>query len=78
MLAKTLCRMCGRYCGLNVTLEGNKITKGEGMPEHFVSKGGICSKGIASAQLEYDLKRLIFPLKRVGDRGSGKWERISC
>jgi formate dehydrogenase (coenzyme F420) alpha subunit len=77
MLAKTLCRMCGRYCGLNVTLEGNRITRVEGMPEHFVSKGKICAKGLASAQLENDPKRLIYPLKRAGERGSGKWERIS-
>jgi anaerobic selenocysteine-containing dehydrogenase len=69
--------MCGRYCGLNVTLEGDRVVKVEGMSEHYVSKGGICSKGIASAQLEYDPKRLIYPLKRVGERGSGKWERIS-
>jgi anaerobic selenocysteine-containing dehydrogenase len=77
MLAKTLCRMCGRYCGLDVTLEGNTITKVEGMPEHFVSKGRICAKGLASAQLENDPKRLIYPLKRAGERGSGKWERIT-
>jgi anaerobic selenocysteine-containing dehydrogenase len=77
MLAKTLCRMCGRYCGLNVTLEGNRMVKVEGMPEHYASKGGICGKGLASAQFEYDPKRLIYPLKRIGERGSGKWERIS-
>ena len=78
MIAKTLCRMCGRYCGLNVTLEeGNRITRVEGMPEHFASKGGICAKGLASSQLEYDPKRLIYPQKRVGERGSGQWERIS-
>jgi len=37
----------------------------------------LCAKGLASAQLAYHPDRLIYPLKRVGPKVSGKWERIS-
>ena len=37
----------------------------------------ICVRGLASWKLPYLDKRLNYPLKRVGERGSGEWERIS-
>ncbi|MEE8362930.1 MAG: molybdopterin-dependent oxidoreductase, partial [Dehalococcoidia bacterium] len=36
-----------------------------------------CQKGVAWTRLMYGEERLLYPLKRVGERGSGKWKRIS-
>src|SRR3989337_773001 len=36
-----------------------------------------CQKGVAWSQLLYAKERVLYPLKRVGERGRGKWERIS-
>ena len=37
----------------------------------------LCSKGIASAQIAYHPDRLTHPVRRIGPKGSGRWERIS-
>ena len=76
-IVKTICQMCYFYCGLDVTLENGRIVKIEGMPEHPVNHGRLCVKGLAAAQLPRDPSRLRTPLRRVGERGSGEWERIS-
>ena len=76
-MVKTVCQMCFYYCGLDVTVENGEILKVEGMKEHPISKGRLCPKGLACQQLVTDPKRLTTPLRRVGDRGSGKWEKIS-
>ena len=76
-IVKTLCQMCSRMCGMNVYLSNGKIIKTEGMPEHPCSKGGLCAKGFAVVQYEYSPERLTHPLKRLGERGEGKWQQIS-
>ncbi|ODR83523.1 molybdopterin oxidoreductase, molybdopterin-binding subunit, partial [Haladaptatus sp. W1] len=42
-----------------------------------VSGGRICLKGQAGIQTAYDTYRVRKPMKRVGPRGSGKWQTIS-
>jgi anaerobic selenocysteine-containing dehydrogenase len=76
-VVKTLCQMCYFYCGLDVTVEDGRILKIEGSRENPSNKGRLCAKGLASAQIVTDPNRLKTPLKRVGERGAGKWERIS-
>ncbi|MGC8839166.1 MAG: molybdopterin-dependent oxidoreductase, partial [Anaerolineae bacterium] len=76
-IVKTICQMCYFYCGLDVTVEDGRILKVEGMREHPVNQGRLCAKGIASQQLVTDPRRLKTPLRRVGERGSGRWEQIS-
>ncbi len=76
-MIKTICQMCYFYCGLDVTVEGGRILRVEGMREHPVSHGRLCAKGLASAQLVTDPQRLKTPLRRVGARGSGQWQAIS-
>lgn len=73
----SICRMCGRYCPINVVVDDGKVVKIEGIPGNFVTKGGVCGKGVAAVQLEYDPKRLTYPLRRTGERGAGEWERIT-
>jgi anaerobic selenocysteine-containing dehydrogenase len=76
-ITDTICRMCGRYCPINVKVEDGKVVKIEGIPDNFVTKGRVCGKGIAAIQLEYDPKRLKYPMKRTGERGAGEWARIT-
>jgi anaerobic selenocysteine-containing dehydrogenase len=54
-----------------------KVTKVEGDPESPHNKGKLCAKGYASVEYLYHPDRLKYPLRRMGKRGSGEWERIS-
>jgi thiosulfate reductase/polysulfide reductase chain A len=74
---KTACHVCHGGCGAIVTLEDGKITKIRPDPDSPLSKGRMCPKGLAGAELVYNPKRLQYPMKRAGARGEGKWKRIS-
>ncbi|MCE2453641.1 MAG: molybdopterin-dependent oxidoreductase, partial [Nitrospinae bacterium] len=54
-----------------------KIRKIEGNPLHPASRGRNCAKGWVTLNQVYDPDRIFYPLKRVGERGEGKWERVS-
>lgn len=64
-------------CGLRVHVEDGKIVKVEGDPESPLNRGTICAKGVAQVERLNHPDRLRHPLQRVGERGEGKWERIS-
>ena len=49
----------------------------KGNPEHPGSRGRNCAKGPATLNQVTDPERIRYPLKRVGKRGEGKWERVS-
>lgn len=68
---------CPDQCGLLVHKKDGKIVKIEGDPDHPVTQGNICNKVRNMAERIYDPKRLQYPLKRVGAKGEGKFERIS-
>ncbi len=36
-----------------------------------------CNKGVQHSQVMYEKDRILYPMKRVGERGEGKWKRIS-
>jgi anaerobic selenocysteine-containing dehydrogenase len=76
-IVKTTCGMCHGGCGALVYVEDGKAIKIEGDPESPITKGTMCAKGLASLQQLYHPDRLKYPLKRVGKRGEGKWERIT-
>ena len=74
---RALCFASHANCGVLATVEDGKITKLEGDPDCAVSDGRVCER--MDFQIEWldHPKRCNYPLKRVGDRGSGKWERIT-
>lgn len=74
---KSACRMCHGGCGCLVYVENGKITRIKGDPASPLNRGKMCVKGQASIEHLYNPARLKYPLKRVGKRGEGKWERIS-
>jgi anaerobic selenocysteine-containing dehydrogenase len=75
---KSVCPLdCPDQCGLLLHKEDGKVVKVEGDPEHPVTKGNICNKVRNMAERIYDENRLKYPMKRVGAKGEGKFERIS-
>ena len=78
MIVKTYCaRMDHGGCGILVHVEKGRITKIEGDPDSPLSRGTICAKGLAQIEKLNHPDRLKYPMKRVGERGEGKWDRIS-
>ena len=76
-VVKSHCRMCHGGCGTLVYVKDGKVAKIAGDPDCPINHGTLCSKGLASTQLVYHPDRLTHPVKRIGPKGSGKWERIS-
>ncbi|MBU1053197.1 MAG: molybdopterin-dependent oxidoreductase [Proteobacteria bacterium] len=77
-VVRTVCTVLDVFaCGLSVEVENGVITKI--IPAHMPDPAdrGACRKGLAAAELIYHKDRLRYPLKRVGKRGEGKWERIA-
>jgi anaerobic selenocysteine-containing dehydrogenase len=58
-------------------MDGGKPVKIEGDPSHPISKGRLCAKGLVSLEYFNHPDRLLHPLKRMGEKGKGKWEEIS-
>ncbi|MCL5105281.1 MAG: molybdopterin-dependent oxidoreductase [Armatimonadetes bacterium] len=70
------CLNCHARCGiLGYERDGQLMTVG-GNPNHPNNRGRMCAKGHAGINILYDPDRILHPMKRVGERGSGKWERI--
>ncbi len=76
-VVKSHCRMCHGGCGVLVYLKNGKAKKIAGDPDCPINHGTLCPKGIASLQLAYHPDRLTYPVRRIGPKASGKWERIS-
>jgi len=79
MLLPTICFNCESACGLLGWVEKDTLTvrKFEGNPLHPGSRGRNCAKGPATINQVNDPDRILYPLKRVGRRGEGKWARVS-
>ncbi|MCI0394253.1 MAG: molybdopterin-dependent oxidoreductase [Chloroflexi bacterium] len=78
-LVPTVCFNCESACGLLAYVDKNtfEIRKFEGNPAHPGSRGRNCAKGPATHNQTYDPERILYPLKRVGARGEGRWKRIT-
>ena len=78
-LVPTTCFNCESACGLlaYVDTETGRVRKFEGNPEHPGSRGRNCAKGPATLNQVTDPDRILYPLRRAGKRGEGRWERIT-
>ena len=75
---KTTCRLCLVRCGMVVeTDKAGKVKRITGDRSHPLSKGYLCVKGNSSLDFALSPKRIIYPMKRLGERGSGRWQRVS-
>ncbi len=78
-IVPTICFNCEAACGLLAYIDKQtlEIRKLEGNPFHPASRGRNCAKGPATINQVNDPERILYPLRRVGSRGSGQWERVS-
>ena len=70
-----LCGICPAGCFVTATLEDGRLVKVE--PQEGNRLGMICQIGRHSPEIVHDPDRLLYPLRRIGPRGSHDFERIS-
>lgn len=77
---------CGssHSCAFNVYTKDGRVVREEQLSHYPQVKKGIpdanpkgCQKGCSYSELMYSKPRVTEPLKRVGERGAGEWEKIS-
>jgi anaerobic selenocysteine-containing dehydrogenase len=68
---------CPDTCALLVTVENGVATEVRGDPEHPTTAGVLCTKVSRYVERTYHAERLLYPMRRVGRKGEGKFERIS-
>jgi len=71
------CWQCTTRCPIIGYLEGDRLVKIEGNPDSIRTHGKVCAKAQAGMDQLYDPDRILYPLRRTGKRGEGKWKRIS-
>ncbi|RLB59585.1 MAG: nitrate reductase [Deltaproteobacteria bacterium] len=73
----SLCDLCFWRCGILAKVRDGRVLRIEGNPAHPRSRGRLCARGTAGRHVVGDTDRLLHPLRRVGERGEGKWKPIS-
>ena len=74
---KSVCRICHGGCGALLTVKDGKLVKVMPDPDSPFNRGRMCVKGPATQEMMYHPSRLLSPLKRIGDRGSNQWKKVS-
>ena len=74
---KTSCHGCIQMCPAIAYLKDGVVVKLEGDPDAPVSRGSLCIKGLNQLHTMYSPRRVLHPLRRAGERGENKWERIT-
>lgn len=68
---------CFSGCRLQIKVRAGKVVQTEMAEFPDARYNRICMKGLSHVQRIYDPNRLKYPMKRVGERGAGQWERMS-
>ncbi|MCX5998453.1 MAG: molybdopterin-dependent oxidoreductase, partial [Chloroflexi bacterium] len=77
IIKKTSCTFCSNTCGVLVHVENGRVIRVEGNPNHPLSRGFVCERVRLVPKWIYHPDQLMHPLKRVGRRGEGRWQRVS-
>ena len=77
VIKKVRCNICSAGCPIDAYVEEGTLVSVEGSRDLPGQSGGLCSKGAASRQYVYNKDRILYPMKRIGKKGSGEFERIS-
>ncbi len=67
---------CPDTCSLLVTIVDGRASRLRGNPDHPVTRGFLCAKVTRYLEREYSPERLLYPLRRTGAKGEGRFERI--
>lgn len=74
----SVCLNCSTVCGIEAFVQDDKVIKIRGNPlDPNMGSYMTCAKGQSGPTINDYPERLLYPLKRVGARGEGKWQRIS-
>jgi len=73
----TACWQCVTRCPVVGEVAFGTLLKIGGQAKSIRTEGALCAKGQAGVNQLYDPDRVLYPLKRVGARGGGRWEKIS-
>lgn len=73
----TLCEMCVNKCAAIAHVRNGVVTKLDPNPLFPKSRNMLCPRGNSGIQALYDEDRLKYPLIRDGEKGSGKFKRVS-
>jgi anaerobic selenocysteine-containing dehydrogenase len=68
---------CPDTCALVLTIDNGHASKLRGDPAHPVTRGFLCGKVAQYLEREYSPQRLLYPQRRLGRKGEGRFERIS-
>ncbi|MBF0624713.1 MAG: molybdopterin-dependent oxidoreductase [Magnetococcales bacterium] len=71
------CWQCVTRCPIIGYVEDGRLVKIEGQPDSIRTRGVLCAKGQGGVNQSSDPDRILHPMKRVGKRGEGRWQRIS-
>jgi len=67
---------CPDTCAIRVTVENDRAIRIQGDPDHPTTHGALCTKVSRYTERTYSPDRVLHPLKRVGPKGSGQFERV--
>ncbi len=76
-IRRSYCGLCHPRCGMSLHIEDGKVVKITGDPDHPITRGALCERGRLMLDHIYHPQRLNYPLKRVGERGEGRWQRVT-
>ena len=69
---------CPDACSLLIDIDENgRGSKLRGNPAHPVTRGFLCGKVARYLEREYSSERLLYPMRRAGSKGEGRFTRIS-
>ncbi|MCC7386547.1 MAG: molybdopterin-dependent oxidoreductase [Deltaproteobacteria bacterium] len=78
------CVNCQGNCAWEVWVKDGKITRENQSAQYPAIAPDVpdanprgCNKGVQHSQVLYEADRLLYPMRRAGARGEGKWKRIS-
>ena len=74
---RIVCSLCALNCGLLAYVKEGKLIKLSGNPDNPLSRGYTCKRLASAVQWLYHEDQLKVPLKRMGQRGEGKWARLT-
>jgi anaerobic selenocysteine-containing dehydrogenase len=78
LLKKTICPLdCPDSCGLIAVVEDGQVVALRGDRDHPVTRGVICRKMRRYPERLYGLERVLYPQRRIGAKGEGRFARIS-
>ena len=75
-IKKVICSTCDISCSVHAHVKQNRVVK-IGSSDNPIFKDHVCMKGVYAPKSFAHPDRVLHPLRRVGERGSGQWEQVS-